>query len=150
LDDLKFAGFAWKPFLSTFVTPKTDFWGFYQGDVAQLVEQRTENPCVGGSIPSVTTLAAIALAKAAFFITFNPCGSSISSNAVMWSFYKGCTSNLEERLERHQKGWVESTKDLLPVKLIAYTAFPNQSKAYAFEKYLKSGSGRAFLKKHIV
>jgi hypothetical protein len=27
-----------------------------QGDVAQLVEQRTENPCVGGSIPSITTL----------------------------------------------------------------------------------------------
>ena len=26
-----------------------------KGDVAQLVEQRTENPCVGGSIPSVTT-----------------------------------------------------------------------------------------------
>jgi hypothetical protein len=29
--------------------------GKVQGDVAQLVEQRTENPCVGGSIPSVTT-----------------------------------------------------------------------------------------------
>ena len=27
----------------------------FKGDVAQLVEQRTENPCVGGSIPSVTT-----------------------------------------------------------------------------------------------
>jgi hypothetical protein len=53
---LKFAGFAWKPFLSTFVTPKADFRRFLQGDVAQLVEQRTENPCVGGSIPSVTTL----------------------------------------------------------------------------------------------
>ncbi len=26
-----------------------------KGDVAQLVEQRTENPCVGGSIPLVTT-----------------------------------------------------------------------------------------------
>ncbi len=26
-----------------------------RGDVAQSVEQRTENPCVGGSIPSVTT-----------------------------------------------------------------------------------------------
>jgi hypothetical protein len=25
------------------------------GDVAQLVEQRIENPCVGGSIPSITT-----------------------------------------------------------------------------------------------
>ena len=27
----------------------------FLGDVAQLVEQRTENPCVGGSIPSITT-----------------------------------------------------------------------------------------------
>jgi hypothetical protein len=26
-----------------------------EGDVAQLVEQRTENPCVGGSIPLITT-----------------------------------------------------------------------------------------------
>jgi hypothetical protein len=25
------------------------------GQVAQLVEQRTENPCVGGSIPSLPT-----------------------------------------------------------------------------------------------
>jgi hypothetical protein len=25
------------------------------GQVAQLVEQRTENPCVGGSIPSLST-----------------------------------------------------------------------------------------------
>ena len=33
------------------VQPGQDF----DGDVAQLVEQRTENPCVGGSIPSVTT-----------------------------------------------------------------------------------------------
>ena len=30
--------------------------GPISGDVAQLVEQRTENPCVGGSIPSITTL----------------------------------------------------------------------------------------------
>ena len=27
----------------------------YAGAVAQLVEQRTENPCVGGSIPPHTT-----------------------------------------------------------------------------------------------
>ena len=26
------------------------------GQVAQLVEQRTENPCVGGSIPSLATI----------------------------------------------------------------------------------------------
>jgi hypothetical protein len=28
---------------------------FRFGQVAQLVEQRTENPCVGGSIPSLAT-----------------------------------------------------------------------------------------------
>ena len=29
---------------------------FYEGRVAQLVEQRTENPCVGGSIPPPATI----------------------------------------------------------------------------------------------
>ena len=65
-------------------------------------------------------------------------------------YYKGCTNNIEDRLLRHQRGYVESTKDLLPVKLITYTAFTDKSKAFEFEKYLKSGSGRAFLKKHLV
>ena len=40
--------FAWNLNLHTFVP-------HFSGDVAQLVEQRTENPCVGGSIPSITT-----------------------------------------------------------------------------------------------
>jgi putative endonuclease len=53
-------------------------------------------------------------------------------------------------IKEHQNGKVHSTKDLLPVKLITYISFNDKSKAYAFEKYLKSGSGRAFLKKHLV
>ena len=65
-------------------------------------------------------------------------------------YYKGCTNNIEDRLLRHQRGYVESTKELLLVKLITYTAFTDKSKAFEFEKYLKSGSGRAFLKKHLV
>src|SRR5205823_11057875 len=32
-----------------------DRWPVPQGQVAQLVEQRTENPCVGGSIPPLAT-----------------------------------------------------------------------------------------------
>ena len=64
--------------------------------------------------------------------------------------YKGCTNNIDMRLLRHQKGWVESTKDVLPVQLISYTAFPDRSKAYAFEKYMKSGSGRAFASRHLI
>ncbi|OGK17853.1 excinuclease ABC subunit C [Candidatus Roizmanbacteria bacterium RIFCSPLOWO2_12_FULL_40_12] len=62
--------------------------------------------------------------------------------------YLGCTKNLKERLKRHQKGYVPATKSLLPLRLLAYFAFPNKYTAFNFEKYLKSGSGRAFMKKH--
>ncbi len=64
--------------------------------------------------------------------------------------YTGCTDNLKDRISRHQKGNVPATKDRRPVKLIFYFAFSNKYTAYNFEKYLKSGSGRAFLKKHKV
>jgi predicted GIY-YIG superfamily endonuclease len=62
--------------------------------------------------------------------------------------YIGCCDNLKERVERHQKGHVLATKDRFPVELICYFAFSNKYTAYNFEKYLKSGSGRAFVKKH--
>ena len=65
-------------------------------------------------------------------------------------YYKGCTNNIKDRFNRHQKGWVDATKNLLPVELITYITFTDKYKAYEFEKYLKSGSGRAFLKKHLV
>jgi putative endonuclease len=66
------------------------------------------------------------------------------------SFYTGCTSDLEERLTRHQNGYVNSTCSFLPVKLIFYCVFLDKYKAYEFEKYLKSGSGRAFCHKHLI
>ena len=62
--------------------------------------------------------------------------------------YLGCCDNLKERINRHQKGNVPATKDRLPVKLISYFAFSSKYTAFNFEKYLKSGSGRAFMKKH--
>ena len=64
--------------------------------------------------------------------------------------YTGCTENLEERLERHENGYVPATKDRRPVQLITYIVFNNKYKAFEFEKYLKSGSGRAFINKHLV
>jgi putative endonuclease len=64
--------------------------------------------------------------------------------------YTGCTSNLKDRIERHSKGYVPATAKRLPIRLITYTGFSNKYKAFEFEKYLKSGSGRAFLKKHLV
>lgn len=63
--------------------------------------------------------------------------------------YTGCTSNLGERIKRHNLGKVESTKRLLPVSLVTYIAFDNKYRAYNFERYLKKGSGRAFAKRHL-
>jgi predicted GIY-YIG superfamily endonuclease len=63
--------------------------------------------------------------------------------------YTGCTSDLKERIERHRRGQVPATRKRLPVELLAYFAFKKKYTAYEFEKYLKSGSGRAFLKRHL-
>ncbi|OGH92836.1 MAG: excinuclease ABC subunit C [Candidatus Magasanikbacteria bacterium RIFOXYD1_FULL_40_23] len=64
-------------------------------------------------------------------------------------FYSGCTSDLKERISRHQKGQVPATINRRPLELTAYFAFKDKYVAFEFEKYLKSGSGRAFLKKHL-
>jgi putative endonuclease len=65
------------------------------------------------------------------------------------SSYIGCADDLRARIERHNKGYVPATKLRLPVELLAYFAFQDKYIAFNFEKYLKSGSGRAFLKKHV-
>lgn len=62
--------------------------------------------------------------------------------------YIGSCFNLKERFKLHQKGKVEATKRRLPIKLISYFAFSNKYTMYNFEKYLKTGSGRGFIKKH--
>lgn len=64
--------------------------------------------------------------------------------------YIGATNDLKDRIQRHQKGFVDATKRRLPVTLIMYFAFNSEHIAFKFEQYLKSGSGRAFLKKHFL
>ncbi|OGH24278.1 MAG: excinuclease ABC subunit C [Candidatus Levybacteria bacterium RIFCSPLOWO2_01_FULL_39_24] len=64
--------------------------------------------------------------------------------------YIGCTDDLKERVARHNKGNISATKSRLPVILIGYFAFKNRYTAFKFEKYLKSGSGRAFLRRHLI
>lgn len=66
------------------------------------------------------------------------------------SIYTGCTSNLENRIIRHNRGEVHYTRNRLPVDLITYIAFKQKHKAYFFEKYLKSGSGKAFANKRFL
>lgn len=64
--------------------------------------------------------------------------------------YTGCTKDLKERFERHKKGDVAFTRSRLPVELVFYCAFNDKYKAFAFEKYLKTGSGRAFMNNRLV
>jgi putative endonuclease len=65
------------------------------------------------------------------------------------SSYTGCTRNLKERFQIHINGYVPATRLKLPVELIFYCAFKDKYKAFEFEKYLKSGSGRAFMNKRL-
>src|SRR5256885_14924924 len=63
-------------------------------------------------------------------------------------FYTGLTSNLRERLKRHNDGSVPHTSKWRPWNLKTYIAMSDRQRAAELEKYLKSHSGRAFVKKH--
>jgi len=65
-------------------------------------------------------------------------------------YYVGCTDNLKSKIDRHQKGQVSATTKRLPIKLDFYFVINDKYKAFEFEKYLKSGSGRAFINKHLI
>jgi len=62
--------------------------------------------------------------------------------------YIGFTSNLKHRLAKHNEGGSIYTSKFNPWKIKNVFAFTDKEKALAFEKYLKSHSGRAFAKKH--
>ena len=62
-------------------------------------------------------------------------------------FHVGITDDLRARLAKHNAGEVTHTSKYGPWKLRTYIAFSDERKAFAFEKYLKSASGRAFAKK---
>lgn len=65
-------------------------------------------------------------------------------------FYVGCTDNIEDRINRHKKGHVSATANRLSVILEFYIAIKSKYRAFEPERYLKSGSGRAFIKKHFM
>jgi predicted GIY-YIG superfamily endonuclease len=62
-------------------------------------------------------------------------------------FYTGFTIDLKDRLSRHARGEVKSTKNRRPLKLIHYEYFIDSQDAKAREVFLKSGFGRNNLKK---
>lgn len=63
--------------------------------------------------------------------------------------YVGLTENLEARLACHNSGQVSHTSKFTPWRIETAIAFRDRIKAAAFERYLKSGSGREFARRHL-
>ena len=64
--------------------------------------------------------------------------------------YVGRTWNVEKRLVEHNDRLVQSTKHYAPFELNAYVAVKTKQRAMELEKYFKTGSGKAVLKKRIL
>lgn len=74
----------------------------------------------------------------------------IQSDVEMDRFYVGLAEDFERRLAVHNFGGSAHTARLRPWRKVACVEFANPVSARAFERYLKSGSGRAFAKRHFV
>jgi len=61
-------------------------------------------------------------------------------------FYVEITGDLEERLKKHNASEVSHTAKFAPWTIKTYIASTEEKQAFAFEKYLKSASGRALAK----
>jgi putative endonuclease len=64
--------------------------------------------------------------------------------------YIGSTNKVEKRLDEHNRGENKSSRPYRPFRLEAYVAVQTETKARELEKYFKTGSGKAILKKRIL
>ena len=65
-------------------------------------------------------------------------------------YYVGVTSNVDTRLATHNSGGSHHTARDRPWELVVSLKFADAGSALAFERYLKTGSGRAFAKRHFI
>ena len=65
-------------------------------------------------------------------------------------YYTGFATDVRGRLAFHNGGQCRYTAEFAPWTVVAAIEFAHESSAILCEKYLKSGSGRAFAKRHFV
>ena len=63
-------------------------------------------------------------------------------------YYVGVTSNVPLRLRDHNGGLSRHTSRHRPWRTLVVLEFDEQAPALEFERYLKSGSGREFARRH--
>ncbi len=73
----------------------------------------------------------------------------LESQTEAGRFYVGVTADLRARLKAHNGGAVSHTSKFTPWRIKTYVAFSDEHQAFQFERYLKSGSGRAFARKRL-
>lgn len=64
-------------------------------------------------------------------------------------YYIGSTAHLNAHLAAHNSGKVSHTSKYKPWRVETVVVFRGNKKAAALEKYLKSGSGRTFARRHL-
>ncbi|HEX2814888.1 MAG TPA: GIY-YIG nuclease family protein [Phenylobacterium sp.] len=73
----------------------------------------------------------------------------LQSEADAQRYYVGVTGDLRDRLRRHNAGDASHTSKYLPWRVKTYVALSDEARAMAFERYLKTASGRAFATKRL-
>ncbi|HSV77269.1 MAG TPA: GIY-YIG nuclease family protein [Bacteroidales bacterium] len=66
-----------------------------------------------------------------------------------YRLYKGLAKDIHLRLKEHNSGKNFSTKPYKPWTLVFSQEFDDLKEARRYEKYLKSGAGRKFLKMYL-
>ena len=64
-------------------------------------------------------------------------------------WYTGYTRDLRKRFDEHTNGKSIYTKSRGPFTLVYYEACPNEDDAKAREKYLKTGTGKRYIKNRL-
>ena len=64
--------------------------------------------------------------------------------------YFGKTLDLKQHLKSHNSGQSRYTKKYMPWQVIWYGCFESSKKASDFERYLKTASGKAFMRKRLI
>lgn len=70
----------------------------------------------------------------------------ILKSEVDQQFYVGYTSDLKNRILQHESGYVHSTKNRRPLKLVYFEGCLSQKDAIKREKYLKTSWGKRYIK----
>ena len=65
------------------------------------------------------------------------------------SYYIGQTNDVSKRLERHNAGYVKSTKRGRPWELLYVKNFESRSESMAYETYLKRMKSKVYIKELI-